>query len=183
MKKADRPPVRGRKVSAAVAEQAGPQQDFYQTVADILRSARTNAYRAVNFAMVEAYWNIGRTIVEEEQRGQQRADYGASLLKNLAIRLSGEFGRGFSEPSLWNMRQFYQRFPILSAVRRELQWTHYKSLIRLENKTARDWYMDACAGQNWSTRALERQINSLYYERLLMSQIKTPVIEEMHERT
>ncbi len=84
------------------------QHDFYQTVADILRAARTNAYRAVNFAMVEAYWHVGRTIVEEEQRGEARAEYGAALLKNLSIRLAAELGTGFSEQSLRNMRQFYQ---------------------------------------------------------------------------
>ncbi len=152
-------------------------QDFYHNVAEILRAARGNAYRAVNFAMVEAYWNVGRMIVEEEQQGKERAEYGAFLIQNLAVRLSNEFGRGFSEPSLWNMRQYYQCFPILSALRRELTWTHYKSLIRVENETARAWYLKEAAEQNWSTRVLERQINSLYYERLLMSRDKAISLE------
>lgn len=156
--------------------------DFYQTVADILRAARANAYRAVNFAMVEAYWQVGRTIIEEEQRGEARAEYGAALIKNLSVRLTAELGTGFSVQGLWNMRQFHRRFPILSALRRELTWSHYKTLIRVENEAARAYYLTEAADQNWSTRALERQINSLYYERLLMSRDKTPVIEEMQQK-
>ena len=158
-------------------------KDFYQSVATILRTTRANAYRAVNFAMVEAYWNIGRMIIEEEQKGQERAEYGKSLIHNLSVCLTQEFGKGFSGQSLWNMRQFYQCFPILSALRRELTWTHYKALIRVENEAARAWYLNETADQNWSTRALERQINSLYYERLLMSRNQAPVIEEMQQQT
>lgn len=161
----------------------GHSPDFYQTVTDILRAARTNAYRAVNFAMVEAYWQVGRTIVEEEQRGRERADYGAELVRRLSARLSAELGTGFSTQSLWNMRQFYQRFPILSALRRELTWSHYKTLIRVDSEAARSYYLAEAASQNWSTRALERQINSLYYERLAMSRDKTPVTDEMREKT
>jgi hypothetical protein len=92
------------------------RHEFYESIAVVLRTSRAKAYRAVNFTMVEAYWNIGRMIVEEEQRGEERAEYGAFLIQNLAVRLSNEFGRGFSEPSLWNMRQYYQCFPILSAL-------------------------------------------------------------------
>lgn len=158
-------------------------QDFYQTVAEILRGARANAYRAVNFAMVEAYWQVGRAIVEEEQRGQARAEYGAALIKNLSVRLTTEFGTGFSGKSLWNMRQFYQCFPILSALRRELTWSHYKALIRVENTAARAYYLPEAADRNWSTRALERQIGSLYYERLTMSRDTAPVVEEMQQNT
>ena len=159
------------------------QRDFYQSVAEILRAARTNAYRAVNFSMVEAYWNVGRKIVEEEQRGEKRAGYGAQLVQRLSESLGSEFGRGFSVQSLWNMRQFYQFFSILSALRRELTWTHYKALIRVENEKARAYYLQEAAEQNWSVRALERQINSLYYERLLMSRDKAAVTEEMQQKT
>lgn len=159
------------------------QRDFYQSVAEILRAARANAYRAVNFAMVEAYWNVGRKIVEEEQRGEERAGYGAHLIQRLSESLGSEFGRGFSVQSLWNMRQFYQCFPILSALRRELTWTHYKALIRVENEKARAYYLQEAAEQNWSVSALERQINSLYYERLLMSRDTAAVTEEMQQKT
>jgi hypothetical protein len=133
--------------------------------------------------MVEAYWNVGRMIVEEEQQGKKRAKYGAFLIRDLSFRLTEEFGKGFDERELRRMRQFYQLFPIRGAVRPELSWTHYRLLIRIEKQDARAWYLNEAADQNWSTRALERQIDSLYHERLLMSRDKAPVIEEMREKT
>jgi DUF1016 N-terminal domain len=106
------------------------RSDFYQSVAEVLRAARSNAYRAVNFVMVEAYWSVGRMIVEEEQQGKERAEYGAALIKNLSVRLSEEFGRGFTERNVWQIRQFYLAFPSegtqsqkLHALRAELTWT------------------------------------------------------------
>jgi len=160
--------------------------DFYDAVSGVLRTARAKAYRAINSTMVEAYWNVGRMIVEEEQRGQERAEYGTRLLQNLAIRLSTEFGRGYGENNLRNFRQLYLTFPapeeageIRYALRSELTWTHYRDLMRVENLQARLWYLNEAADQNWSTRALTRQINSHYYERLLMSRDKEPVIQEM----
>ena len=147
---------------------------FYQDIKKILSEARNKAYMAVNFAMVQAYWNVGRRIIEEEQKGRKRAEYGSYLIKNLSERLTKEFGTGFSGQSLWNMRQFYAKFPILSAVRRELSWTHYRFLLRVENESARKFYLDECAQAHWSTRQLERQINSFYYERLLASKNKLP---------
>jgi len=146
--------------------------EFYQDIKNILTSARAKAYAAVNFAMVEAYWNVGKRIVEEEQKGRRRADYGEYLIQSLSSRLTKELGIGFSEQSLWNMKQFYVRFPILSALRRELTWTHYKMLLRVENEKAMDFYLNECAHANWSTRQLERQIYSFYYERLLASKNK-----------
>jgi hypothetical protein len=101
---------------------------FYQAVAEILHAARTHANRAINFAMVEAYWSIAGKMVEEEQKGKHRAAYGSSLVHDLSGRLSLEFGNGFSPQSLWNMRQFFLAFPILSALRRELPWTSYKGI-------------------------------------------------------
>lgn len=157
--------------------------DFYQSIAEVLRAARASAYRAVNFTMVEAYWNVGRMIVEEEQQGKERAEYGAALLKNLSIRLTGEFGAGFDERELRRMRQFYLSSPIRGALRPELAWTHYRLLLRVEKPDARAWYLKEAADQHWSTRALERQINSLYYERLLLSRDHAPVIEEMQAKT
>ncbi|MDW7727061.1 MAG: PDDEXK nuclease domain-containing protein [Candidatus Methanoperedens sp.] len=159
------------------------RNELYRNISDILQTARQNAYHAVNFVMVEAYWNIGKLVVEEEQQGKQRADYGTHLIKNLSARLNADFGKGFSVQSLWNMRLFYLKFPILSALRRELTWTHYKMLLRVENENALSYYIHEAAQQNWSVRALERQINSLYYERLLTSRNKAPVIEEMQEKT
>jgi len=186
-----------------------PRREFYEAVAEVLRSARAMAYREVNFTMVEAYWNVGRMIVEEEQKGKERAEYGAFLIKNLSQRLMTEFGRGFTESGLWYFRQFYltyqncdavrhkssdgnsrmpkqadaASFPILDALRRELRWTHYRLLMRVEKPEARKWYMNEAADENWSTRTLERQINSLYYERLQMSRDKKPIVKEMQEKT
>ena len=176
---------RREKTSRSVSKRAAVthRRDLYQSIAKVLRAARANAYRAVNFTMVEAYWNVGRMIVEEEQQGKERAEYGAALLKNLSIRLTGEFGAGFSEQSLRNMRQVFSSFSIRSALRSELTWTHYKTLIRVENEAARAYYATEAADQNWTVSALERQINSLYYERLLLSRDRAPVIEEMQAKT
>ena len=166
-----------------------PRSDFYQSVAEILRTARANAYRAVNFAMVEAYWDVGRMIVEEEQQGKERAEYGAALLKNLSIRLTQEFGKGFTETNLKYFRQFYQAIPAQTAsgightLCDQLSWSHYRLLMRVEKLVARAWYLKEAAGQNWTVRALERQINSLYYERLLLSRDLASVIGEMQAET
>ena len=157
--------------------------DLYLNIKNILQSARDNAYRQVNFIMVEAYWSIGQQIVEEEQNGKDRAEYRSYLIKELSSKLSKDFGTGFSKQNLWNMRQFYSYFPILSSLRRELSWTHYKMILRVENKNARDWYADEAVASNWSTRALERQIGTFYYERIISSKEKQPVINEAKENT
>ena len=155
-----------------------PENDLYQGVRDILLSARTQARRAVNDAMVQAYWQVGRLIVEDEQGGEKRAEYGKRVLPDLAKRLSMEFGKGFSAQSLWNYRQFYLEFPILSTAWRELSWSHFKMLMRVKNTQARAWYADESVNQGWSVRALDRQISTLYYERLLGSQKQDGVREE-----
>ena len=155
-----------------------PAADLYQGIRDILQSATTQARRAVNDAMVQAYWHVGRLIVEDEQGGEKRAEYGKRVLPELSRRLSAEFGKGFSAPSLWNYRQFYLEFPILSTAWRELSWSHFKMLLRVKNMQARTWYADESAAQNWSVRALDRQISTLYYERLLGSQKQDGVRDE-----
>jgi predicted nuclease of restriction endonuclease-like (RecB) superfamily len=155
---------------------------FYQDIKKILSEARNKAYTAVNFAMVEGYWNVGRRIVEEEQKGKYRAQYGTKLLENLSRKLTNDFGKGFDPTNLWNMRKFYLTFPILDAVRQELRWTHYRFLLRVENENARNIYLAECAQAHWSTRQLERQINSFYYERLLASKNRLPVKREADER-
>jgi predicted nuclease of restriction endonuclease-like (RecB) superfamily len=182
------------KLPATIVKQArvlDPQSptDLYHSIATILRAARANAYRAINFTMVEAYWNVGRTIVEDEQRGESRAEYGAAVLKNLAARLTAEFGKGFTETNLKYFRQFYQAFPprggseIGHTLCDQLNWSHYRLLMRVESVDARAWYLKEAVEQNWSVRALERQINSLYYQRLLLSKDKNPVIDEMQQNT
>jgi len=157
--------------------------------------------------MVIAYWQIGKRIVEEEQQGSERAAYGEYHFKELAHRLTSEFGKGFTVTNLDNFRKFYLVFPtspilhavrgelpdssqggegdkefghmpVLPQLRGELSWTHYRLLIRVEDETARMYYMSQAADENWSTRVLERQINTLYFERLLSSKNKVPLIEK-----
>ncbi len=151
---------------------------LYQGIRDILFAARTQVRQTVNTTMVQAYWQIGRLIVEDEQGGEKRAEYGKRVLPELAKRLSAEFGKGFSAPSLWNYRQFYLEFPILSTAWRELSWSHFKMLLRVKNMQARAWYADESAQQSWSVRALDRQISTLYYERLLGGKMQDGVREE-----
>ncbi|MEM9887856.1 MAG: PDDEXK nuclease domain-containing protein [Bacteroidota bacterium] len=156
---------------------------IYNNVLNILREAKRNSYRAINTQMVKAYWEIGKTIVEEEQKGKERAEYGDYLVKKLSQRLTKDVGKGFSESNIWFMRQFYLVFPILDAVRGELTWTHYRLLIRVKNKNAREYYLNESIEQNWSTRALERQIHTLYYERILASKNDKDVRKEAEEKT
>src|SRR6266702_1514013 len=156
-------------------------EQLYRRISDVLADARSRAYRAVNFAMVQAYWEIGRIIVEEEQQGATRAEYGTYLLDELAKRLTAGFGKGFDRTNVSKMRVFYMTFPIIDALRPQLAWTHYRLLLRVEKKTARDFYLDECIAANWSTRQLERQINSLFYERLLASRDCEPVRTEIQD--
>lgn len=156
-----------------------PRSTFFDEVRAILAQARQKAYAAVNFAMVEAYWEIGRRIVEEEQQGKGRAEYGAALIKELSKQLTAEFGKGFAVANLWNFKQFYLAFPgeRLYALRRELTWTHYRLIMRVESEPAREYYIREAAEQNWSTRQLERNINTHYYERLLKSSDKKAPVQ------
>jgi predicted nuclease of restriction endonuclease-like (RecB) superfamily len=147
----------------------------------LIAQARAQALRAVDVIQVRTCWEIGRHIVEFEQAGQVRAAYGTRLLPLLAERLTLDFGRGFDARNLRHMRGFYLAFPNWNAVRTELSWTHYRTLLRVENPAARQWYVDEAVSQNWSSRALERQIGTLYYERLLLSQDKAAVTEEARE--
>lgn len=153
---------------------------FYENIKNTLIEARQKAYSSINFYMVEAYWNIGKLIVEE-QKGEEKAEYGDFIIKNLSKELTKDFGKGFTQSNLRNMRQFYLTFNNSYALRSELSWTHYRLLMRLENEEKRDFYIDECIKSNWSTRQLERQINSFYYERLLASQNKKLVRNEIKD--
>lgn len=151
---------------------------FYSQIRDILSAARNKVYSAANFAMVEAYWHIGKSIVEK-QGGETRAEYGAGLIAELAARMTADFGKGFTATNLKYMRQFYIAFPIRHTLRDQLSWSHYRLLMRVENEQARQFYLDECAKSVWSTRQLERQINSFFYERLLSSQNKDEVAAQI----
>lgn len=141
-------------------------EDIYSEIKETLLSSRNQAYAAVNFTMVQAYWQIGRIIVEHEQGGNMRADYGKSVLQELSARLTEDFGKGFSVRTLQQMKKFYVMFPNTNALRSQLTWTHYRLLLSVENDQARQWYMNEAIASAWSSRQLERQISTLYYERL-----------------
>ena len=154
------------------------ENDIYENIRLTVTEAQKKVYSTVNFVMVETYWNIGRQIYEA-QGENERAEYGAGLLKFLSEKLSAEFGKGYTIANLKNMRQFYLTFPNSYALRSQLSWTHYRLLMRIEDNTARDFYLSECTKSNWSTRQLERQINSFYYQRLLSSQDKDGVRNEI----
>lgn len=156
--------------------------NLYQNISSILKAARANAYKAVNFAMVNSYWSIGKLIVEDEQNGSARAEYGKAVLQKLSEKLTTEFGKGFDESNLRYMRLFYNAFPIRDTLRHELSWSHYRMLLRVKDEKSRNWYMNEAAEQTWSTRQLDRQISVLYYERLLSSQDKKSVEIEAKEK-
>ena len=154
---------------------------LYDDVKEVLEMARSKAYAAVNFAMVEAYWNVGRLIADTIGE-DARNEYGKHLMRYLSDRLTADFGKGFDERNLRSMRQFYFTFPIRNALRSELSWTHYRMIMKVENPNARDYYIEECSKGVWSTRQLERQINSFCYERVLSSQNRDSVRDEIIEK-
>jgi len=149
---------------------------FLNQIRNIIAEAQQQAVRAVDFQRVLMYWNIGKTIFEEEQQGQERAEYGTYLIKHLSKELEPEYGTSFSVRQLERCRQFYKEFPIASALRTQFSWTHYKLLLPLENNGKREFYLAEAARNNWTARQLERQINSQLYERLLLSNDKERVL-------
>jgi len=151
--------------------------NFFSDISKILAEGRVKAHLAVNIAMTETYWNIGRRIVEQEQQGKQRANYGDQLLVNLSRYLSNTFGKGFSVANLWNFRQFYLTWPseeILYTLCRELSWSHIRLIMRLDSEKARTYYLKEASEQGWSVRTLERNIKTGYFQRIVSSQ-KTDV--------
>ncbi len=174
------------------------KESYIIEIKAILSQARQNAYRAINSAMVHAYWLIGKRIVEEEQDGKERATYGEEILKTLSKELSNEFGKGFSLTNIKNFKKFYLLFSDLvkgqtasdfsvsqigQTASAKLSWSHYERLIRIENKDARNWYLQEAVTQNWSVRTLDRNISTLYYQRLISSQKKELVQNEMEVKT
>lgn len=183
----------------------------------IVSKARSKAFAAVNYSLVERNWRIGQRIVEEEQNGASRAKYGRHVIEVASAALTEEFGKGFSETNIMNFKKFYLKFKELTIPQtvseefkkqkqqtlsdelsshfqkgqtppaqfelRLLPWSHYERLIRVEDKKAREWYAKKAFEQGWSFRTLNRNINTLYYERLLMSKKKQPVVDEMQDKT
>lgn len=183
----------------------------------IVSKARSKAFAAVNYSLVERNWRIGQRIVEEEQNGASRAEYGKHVIEVASAALTKEFGKGFSETNIMNFKKFYLKFKELTIPQtlseefkkqkhqtlsdessllpqkgqtqpaqfelRLLPWSHYERLIRVEDKKAREWYAKEAFNEGWSYRTLNRNINTLYYERLLMSTQKQPVVDEMQDKT
>ena len=183
----------------------------------IVSKARSKAFAAVNYSLVERNWRIGQRIVEQEQNGASRAEYGKHVIEIASAALTEEFGKGFSETNIMNFKKFYLKFKELTIPQtlseefkkqkhqtlsdessllpqkgqtqsaqfelRLLPWSHYERLIRVEDKKAREWYAKEAFEQGWSFRTLNRNINTLYYERLLMSKKKQPVVNEMQDKT
>ncbi|KTC81716.1 PDDEXK nuclease domain-containing protein [Legionella brunensis] len=157
--------------------------ELLSAIRNLLHESRSQLQQTINHAMVKIYWEIGQLIVEHEQKGKIRASYGQQQIKSLSEQLRKEFGKGFNERNLRNMRGFYLLYPIWQTVSTKLSWSHYCVLMRVENQKARDWYMEEAIDHVWSVRALERQIDKLYYERLLSSKDKQPVIDEAKSHT
>ncbi|MDR0677191.1 MAG: PDDEXK nuclease domain-containing protein [Holosporaceae bacterium] len=150
------------------------EKKFFAEIAAILRQGRAVVYKAVNSAMVETYWHIGKRIVEQEQNGKNRADYGDYLITNLSRYLGDAFGKGFTEANIRNFRQFYLTFPVLDEFATHcvanLTWTHIRQIMRISSENERNYYLSESSQQNWSTRTLERNIRTGYYRRILSSQ-------------
>ena len=161
--------------------------DIFKDVENIVEQARGYAYNAVNIAMVQRNWLLGKRIAEEELQGEDRAIYGKEVVKQLSIHLTNIYGKGFTQSNLYQFVQFYKFFPEIfhsvSVKSQILSWTHYRTLLRVTDKDARDWYLQEAINEMWSVRTLDRNIASQYYYRLLQSQNKKIVKEEMNQIT
>lgn len=151
-------------------------KELVSEIRSIIESARANAVRSVDFCRVQMYWQIGRRIVEEEQQGQSRAEYGKYIIKNLSSSLTPEYGSGFGVRQLEQARQFYVEYPIANALRSQFNWTQYRSLIQIADKDKREYYELEAANNCWTARQMQRQINSMLYERMLLSNDKEAVL-------
>ena len=163
----------------------GISNNYINEIKKILKNARQKAYTAVNSAMVEAYWEIGRRIVEEEQSGRERAEYGKEIIKNLSKELTEEFGKGYSYRTLREIRQFYLMFSDFEkwrTVSAKLTWSHFQKVLRVSDEKARIFYLTEAAENMWSVRALDRNISTLYYNRIVASIDKKTVEDEMKEK-
>ena len=152
-------------------------EQFVSDILNIIITAGTTAIRSVVFERVKMYWKLGERIFIEEQKGQDRAEYGAYLLQNVALEIEKEFGSGFSVRQLERARRFYRTYPIATALRTQLNWYQYRLLIQINDNDKREYYELETANNNWTGRELERQINSGLYERLLLSNDKKSVLE------
>ena len=163
----------------------GISNNYINEIKKILKNARQKAYTAVNSAMVEAYWKIGKRIVEEEQNGKERAEYGKEILQNLSKELTEEFGKGYSYRTLREIRQFYLMFSDFEkwrTVSAKLTWSHFQKVLKVSDEKARIFYLTEAAENMWSVRTLDRNISTLYYNRIVASIDKKTVEDEMKEK-
>ena len=163
-----------------------PYQPVISDIKNLITVGQNVAYNAANRAMIMTYWNIGKRIVEEEQSGAERAEYGKRLIPVLSAELTKEFGNSYSSRNLHYYRKFYHCFPdseILNTRVQNLNWSHFRALLRVPDEDARVWYMNEAANENWSVRTLDRNIGTQYYYRLLHSPKKEAVMAEMKENT
>ena len=149
---------------------------IFEEIKGLVNNSRDRVYSAVNTEMLNLYWNIGKIIMEIQQ-GNERANYGDAVLKKLSEKLTNEFGKGFSKRNLERMRKFYMCFQIATTVSPQLSWSHYLELIKIEEENKRNFYLKEAINSKWSVRELQRQKNSLLYERLALSQNKEKVLE------
>ena len=161
-------------------------QAALEDIKQIITSGQKYAYQAANKAMVFTYWQIGKRIVEQEQKGEERATYGKALLDTLSAELTREYGKSYSKRNLQYFRKFYFAFPdeqIVNTCVHNLNWSHFRALLRVQDENARLWYMNEASNENWSVRTLDRNIGTQYYYRLLQSPKKEKVIVEMQEKS
>ena len=148
----------------------------FSNIKELVNNTRNKVLSVVNTEMLNLYWNIGKIIMEIQQ-GNERASYGDTVLEKLSQKLTSEFGKGFSSRNLRTMRKFYLPFPIWKTVSSKLSWSHYLELIKIEDRTKRDFYLNESVNSMWSVRELQRQKDSLLYERLALSKTKEDIIE------
>lgn len=150
--------------------------NIFDNIKDLVINSRSKVFRTVNTEMLSLYWNIGKAIMEIQQ-GDERASYGDAVLEKLSEKLTNEFGKGFSSRNLRTMRKFYLIYPIWKTVSAKLSWSHYLELIKIDEEQKRNFYLNECINSRWSVRELQRQIDSLLYERLTLSADKNKILE------
>ena len=179
-------PINGNKKENITMNEIQNENVLLNDIKEIIDAGKNAAFQSVNVAMIMTYWQIGKRIVTEEQSGNDRAEYGTHLIDKLSSELTAVYGKGFTARALRQYRKFYMEFTDIekwNACVPFLTWTHFRSLLRVENIKAREWYLQEAVSQTWSSRTLDRNISTQYYERLLLSQNTKPVVEEMKAKT
>ena len=163
--------------------------DIFEDAKQIILSARKRAYKAADTSLIMQNWLLGKRIAEEVLGGEDRAKYGAEVIKKLSVKLTNEFGKGFTDNNLYYFKQFYESFPEIfhtacgKSLMTNLSWSHFRTLLQVDDPVAREWYINECVSQSWAVKTLQRNISTQYYHRLLASHNKTVVENEMKVKT